>query len=131
MSSMIMIGIIQGLYIIREDEEEELEMKREMAARRRRERAARAARERTAAGQNGSGRKSADSAGPQRQNAGRRAKTDPDGARREGAGQRRSRAGQEEPGRERALRDEQRGSRNKKPTKEKSKFEEVPKQRIR
>lgn len=131
LSSMIMIGIIQGLYIIREDEEEELEMKREMAARRRRERAARAARERTAAGQNGSGRKSADSAGTQRQNAGRRAKTDPDGARREGAGQRRSRAGQEEPGRERALRDEQRGSRNKKPTKEKSKFEEVPKQRIR
>lgn len=131
LSSMIMIGIIQGLYIIREDEEEELEMKREMAARRRRQRAAREARERTAAGQNGGGRKSGDSPGSQRQNPGRRSGTDPEGARRQGAGQRRTRAGQEEPGRERALRDEQRGSRNKKTTKGKSKFEEVPKQRIR
>ncbi len=131
LSSMIMIGIIQGLYIIREDEEEELEMKREMAARRRRQRAAREARERTEAGRNGGGRKSGDSPGAQRQNPGRRSGTDPEGARRQGAGQRRTRAGQEETGRERALRDEQRGSRNKKPTKEKSKFEEVPKQRIR
>ena len=82
--------------------EEELEMKREMAARRRRQRAAREARERTAAGQNGGGRKSGDSPGAQRQNPGRRSGTDPEGARRQGAGQRRTRAGQEETGRERA-----------------------------
>ena len=116
LSSMIMIGIIQGLYILREDEEEELEWKREMAARKRRAKAAREKRERSGNG----GRNSEDYEG-QRQNPGRRT----------GGGQKRNGAGQDEPGRERAIKDEQRGSRNKKPTKEKSKFEEVPKQRIR
>ena len=113
---MIMIGIIQGLYILREDEEEELEWKREMAARKRRAKAAREKRERSGNG----GRNSEDYEG-KRQNPGRRT----------GGGQKRNGAGQDEPGRERAIKDEQRGSRNKKPTKEKSKFEEVPKQRIR
>ena len=128
LSSMIMIGIIQGLYILREDEEELLEQKREAArlARRR----AKAARE----AQGGTGRRSGGSYEEQRRNTGSRSWAKQTGPRSSGegqSGQRRARGGQEEPGRERALRDEQRGSRNKKPTKEKSKFEEVPKQRIR
>lgn len=103
LSSMIMIGIIQGLYILREDEEEELlELKRERAARAAQRRRERAAQEERSQRRPGSGRRSG-SYEEQRRN----------------------------PGRERALKDEQRGSRNKKTTKEKSKFEEVPKQRIR
>lgn len=103
LSSMIMIGIIQGLYILREDEEEELlELKRERAARAAQRRRERAAQEERSRRRPGPGRRNG-SYEEQRQN----------------------------PERERALRDGQRGSRNKKPAKEKSKFEEVPKQRIR
>ena len=122
LSTMIMIGIIQGLYILREDEEEMLQRKREMAARAAQRRRARA--EQEAQRRFRAGRAETDLRGNVGQEERRR------GGNGQG-GSRRARAGQGETKRERALNNEQRGSTDRKRTKQKSKFEEVPKQRIR
>lgn len=130
LSTMIMIGIIQGLYILREDEEEMLQRKREMAARkaqRRRARAEQEARRRFRAGRVQTDLRGNTSDGALR-NAGQEERRR---GRNSQNGQGRTRAGQGEPKRERALNNEQRGSTDRKRTKQKSKFEEVPKQRIR
>ena len=126
LSTMIMIGIIQGLYIVREDEEEMIQHKREMAARaaeRRRAKEEREAGRRFRAGRAETDLRNQGSDGPVR-NKGRQER------RRGGSGPGRGRAEQGEQRRERALNNE-RGSTDKKRTKQKSKFEEVPKQRIR
>lgn len=126
LSTMIMIGIIQGLYIVREDEEEMIQYKREMAARaaqRRRAKEEQEARRRFRAGRAETDLRNS---GPD----GSRRSKGQEERRRDGSGQRRTRAEQGEPKRERALNNE-RGSTDKKRTKQKSKFEEVPKQRIR
>lgn len=126
LSTMIMIGIIQGLYIVREDEEEMIQHKREMAARaaeRRRAKEEREAGRRFRAGRAETDLRNQGPDGPVRNKG-------PKERRRGGSGPGRGRAEQGEQRRERALNNE-RGSTDKKRTKQKSKFEEVPKQRIR
>lgn len=131
LSTMIMFGIIQGLYILREDEEEELELKREQA-RLERQRRARAKQEasRREQGRQERARRGRASERYGRGNIGmeeprrRNPRQDVYGKGRSGQGESGSR-------RERAVKDDQRKPTNRKSAKQKEKFEEVPKQRVR